>query len=330
MGLRKLFWPFGDTDEKASGDGSEQEFDGAVGNGMRDSRAGEPPSKTAGMDSERPAGVMEAADVEDPSRERTVLGKDESASLHDGTKHSGGSQRFDDHDERDDDSGKSPEAFLSGDLGEEDIQTQDDPETNGSDIETEETEDTDGDASANNQTSDKDEDAPAGEDSSGAAGEGSSYNPETVRSSTPEHRSRHGENDDTFMELPEACVTEQESPDPDASAEEMLPEVLPGWDLQKTDQYRWQRENAQDYINATYRDPQSRRYMVHVSKWKPSHITYALDELYGFGEPNAFDLLTARGQFVFAVKIVGGTVDDARTLLMACPALSQSYFQGER
>jgi len=221
--------------------------------------------------------------------------------------------------------GSSPSVadLLADDIGENPVQTRD----------TEEEEpDSDEEPDTEEEHGNPDEEADGHEDLDGDGDDRGSelqFDPDTYHTSTPDNGGRHGEDDDTFMELPQVCVTEQESPDPDASAEEMLPEALPGWELQKTDRYRWQMDNAEGFINATYRDPLDRRYMFHVSKWKPRHVKYALDTLYGFGEPNSFDIWTARGQFVFAVKIAGGTTEDARTLLMAAPALSRSYFQAE-
>lgn len=153
--------------------------------------------------------------------------------------------------------------------------------------------------------------------------QGPSQNVHTSGSDT-----RHGQYDgssDVFMELPDTCVTETEDPDADAPIEELLPDILPGWKLQKTDSYRWKVPVAEDWITGTYVDSFGGRYMVHVSRWKPDHVQYAMDELLGKGEPTRFDVWTARGRFVFGVKIAGGTIDQAKTLLTACPPLSKSY-----
>jgi hypothetical protein len=50
-----------------------------------------------------------------------------------------------------------------------------------------------------------------------------------------------------------------------------------------------------------------------------------MDGLYGIGEPVEFDIWTARGRFIFGVVTLEAPLDRAKTLLAACPALSESY-----
>jgi hypothetical protein len=312
MGLRDWIWPFDGGTENSSDEDAGQEGEAGIDAAPREMKDQENTVEATGMDSQNLDGVMESIGVDDASEGRTVLGTDQSTELDDENQVDHDEIDFYQFDDDSGESGKSVDDLLSEDLGEEPL-TMEDSETKKSQ------------GGVENQGRNKS----TSEDDSGHPDDETDFNPDILRSSTPGDGTRHGENDNTFMELPEVCVTEQESPDPDASPKEMLPEVLPGWDFQKEDRYRVQMENAEDYINATYRDQKKRRYMIHVSKWKPSHVKYALDELYGFREPHPFDVWTARGQFVFAVKIVSGTVSNAHTLLMACPALSKSYFQFE-
>ena len=148
---------------------------------------------------------------------------------------------------------------------------------------------------------------------------------------TPEQQSSNGRyrvaSEDAYMELPDRSITTTEKPDPDASVEKLLPETLPGWQLQKMDQYRWIVESAEEFITATYRDPLGDRYMVHVSRWQPEHVQYVVNELYCMGKPTDFDAWTARGRYVFAVKIDRGTVEQAKKLLATAPPLSMDYLE---
>ena len=132
---------------------------------------------------------------------------------------------------------------------------------------------------------------------------------------------------ETFMELPDTCVTHDEKPRVKAPAEELLPELLPGWEVLKSDTDRWQLPVSEDYVNATYLDPSGDRYMVHISRWKPGHVRYAIEELYGKGHPTWFDIWIGRGRYVFGVKIADGYDSQAKTLLAASPALSKAYLR---
>jgi len=138
------------------------------------------------------------------------------------------------------------------------------------------------------------------------------------------HRREQSRNE-AFLELPDTCVTETENPDGDASAEAMLPDVLPGWERQTTTIDRWSVPVAEDWILATYTGPENDRYMIHVSRWQPDHVQYAIDDLFGIGQPTRFDVWTVRARFIFGVVTLDGSVDRARTLLTACPALSKQY-----
>ncbi len=149
----------------------------------------------------------------------------------------------------------------------------------------------------------------------------------TVSSNRLSNHRKHRSSADIFMELPDDCLTEQEEPDINASPQELLPEILPGWKRLKTDKDRWKVPVAEDWINATYINPVGNRYMFHISKWAPEHVCYVIDELYGRGHPTRFDAWTARGRFIFAVKIAEGTVKQAKTLLSASPALSKDYLK---
>jgi hypothetical protein len=141
-------------------------------------------------------------------------------------------------------------------------------------------------------------------------------------------RNRHvNGGEDELLELPDTCVTETEDPDREASVEEMLPEVLPGWKKLETTRDRWAVPVAEDWILATYLGPENDRYMIHISRWQPDHVQYAIDELFGIGQPTRFDAWTARGRLIFAVAILDGSIHRARTLLTACPALSEQYIQ---
>jgi len=131
----------------------------------------------------------------------------------------------------------------------------------------------------------------------------------------------------TFMELPSDCITDLEEPEVNASPGELLPEILPGWKKVKTDKNRWTLPVAEDWITATYLGPVGDRYMVHISKWKPEHVCYVIDELYGIGEPTRFEVWTVRGRYIFAVKIADGTIRQAKNLLAASPALSHDYLE---
>ncbi|AZH26685.1 type IV secretory system conjugative DNA transfer family protein [Haloplanus aerogenes] len=133
--------------------------------------------------------------------------------------------------------------------------------------------------------------------------------------------------EDGLLELPDTCITEAEDPDREASAEELLPEVLPGWKKLGTTTDRWAVPVAEDWVLGTYLGPKNDRYLIHISRWQPDHVQYAVDELFGVGEPVRFDAWTARGRFIFGVVILDGSIDRARTLLTACPALSERYIQ---
>jgi len=144
----------------------------------------------------------------------------------------------------------------------------------------------------------------------------------------PQARNRevHG-TEDELLELPDTCITESEDPNREASAEDMLPEILPGWKRLETTTDRWKVPVAEDWILATYLGPENDRYIIHISRWQPDHVQYAIDDLFGIGQPTRFDVWTARGRFIFGVIILDGSIDRARTLLTACPALSERYIQ---